>query len=38
MALKPSERAKLRQAKGTVDKELTIDEEVAEIQNSSIEC
>ena len=33
MALKPSERAKLRQAKGAVDKELTIDEEVAEIQN-----
>lgn len=33
MALKPSERAKLRQAKGTVDKELTIDDEVAEIQN-----
>lgn len=33
MALKPSERAKLRQAKGAADKELTIDEEVAEIQN-----
>lgn len=33
MALKPSERAKLRQAKGVANKEITIDEEVAEIQN-----
>jgi len=32
MALKPSERAKLRQAKSAIDKELTIDDEVNEIQ------
>lgn len=32
MALKPSERAKLRKAKSAIDKELTIDDEVNEIQ------